>query len=210
MIEPATGSAVGMADGGVPARTLAVIGESTAAGLGAPSHDLALGGSLARELSRRHGHAVSWRAIGHDGATARQARSGLLPQLPARAHDILVLVLGVNDVLSLTTTRTWEGELRTMLAEARERTASASMVLTGVPPLHHFPALPQPLAGFLGLRAHLLDAIARETAADTGVVYVPTPEGIAGEHLCADGIHPSPTGYALWAQAVADSLAPSP
>ena len=59
-----------------PLRVL-VLGDSTAAGVGADTQDQALPGNLARELSARWHVAVDWRAMGENGATARDP-----PDLP--------------------------------------------------------------------------------------------------------------------------------
>lgn len=189
-----------------PGLAIAVLGESTVAGIGARTHDEALTGLLARECARRSGRTVAWRAIGRDGVTARRTRLELLPALPARHHDAVVLVLGVNDVLSLTGAGSWARELNALIAAVRERAAPDHVLVAGVPPVHRFPALPQPLAGFLGLRSRLLDGIARETASAAGAVYAGVPMGGGREHFCPDGVHPSPAGYALWARTLAAAL----
>lgn len=129
-----------------------------------------------------------------------------MPQLPAQPHDIVVLALRVNDAFSLTTAHGWHCKLRALFAKVRERAEPATIVLTGKPPVHRFPALLQPLAGFLGLRARLLDTIARVAAADGDAVHGPAIEADAETHLCADGVHPSLLGYALRARGVAATL----
>ena len=52
--------------------SLLVLGDSTAAGVGADTQDDALPGHLGRELAARTGRGVQWRAIGENGADARE------------------------------------------------------------------------------------------------------------------------------------------
>src|SRR5438045_3921803 len=61
---------------------LLVIGESTVAGLGARTHELALAGRFATELSERIGRPIEWRVIGKNGVTARRTIDELVPQIP--------------------------------------------------------------------------------------------------------------------------------
>jgi hypothetical protein len=60
---------------------LILLGESTVAGIGAPTHDLALAGKTAEALARRTGNPVCWLALGRSGANARVARIHLVPKL---------------------------------------------------------------------------------------------------------------------------------
>ena len=64
------------------AAKLFVIGESTVAGLGARTHELALAGQFAKYLSEHLGRSVKWKVIGKNGVTARRTIDELLPQMP--------------------------------------------------------------------------------------------------------------------------------
>jgi hypothetical protein len=61
----------GIADGGAPSVRLAVLGDSTAAGVGTSSHQQALAGALGAAIAVRTGRAVSWRAVARSGATSQ-------------------------------------------------------------------------------------------------------------------------------------------
>jgi lysophospholipase L1-like esterase len=64
----------GIAAGAAPAVRLAVLGDSTAAGVGAARHQDALAGFLAAAVAGRTGRQVSWRAVARSGATSQTAR----------------------------------------------------------------------------------------------------------------------------------------
>ncbi len=66
----AAGPAFGRVEGREPMLRLLALGESTVAGVGAPTHAEALAGQLAQALAAHGGRAVGWRAAGQIGATA--------------------------------------------------------------------------------------------------------------------------------------------
>ncbi|MBC6446903.1 GDSL-type esterase/lipase family protein [Actinokineospora xionganensis] len=202
----AEGPTTGTAGAGEPLR-LAVLGESTAAGVGARTHDVGLAGRLAAALAGR-GHAVSWQVSARIGADAHVTRTELAPALdPA---DVVVVVLGVNDVIEFHTAARWTRDLLRLLIDLRAR--HGRTVLAGVPPMARFPALPRPLRSVLGLRAAELDAAAARIARRVpGVAHVPLPhELIDGDLFCVDRFHPSESGYALWADGLADAVSAAP
>lgn len=202
----AEGPTAGSAGAGDPLR-LAVLGESTAAGVGARTHELGLAGRLADALAGR-GHAVTWQVSARIGANAHVTRTELAPALdPA---DVAVVVLGVNDVIEFHSAARWTRDLLRLLIDLRA--AHGRIVLAGVPPMARFPALPRPLRSVLGLRAAELDAAAARVARRLpGVAHVPLPHELIDGHLfCADRFHPSEAGYALWADGLADAVSAGP
>lgn len=82
-------------------------------------------------------------------------------------------------------------------------------MLTGVPPLGHFRALPQPLRGWFGLRAGLMDADLQAVARDSGAHYLSLDLPFEPVYLARDGYHPSAAGYRQWAAGIVRQLAPS-
>jgi len=191
----AAGPKEGVVPGAEPALRLLVIGESTVAGIGAATHQTALTGHVAAALARRTGRAVRWRAAGRSGANARQAAE-LVDALPDEAADAVVISLGVNDTLRFRTPARWARDVERLIAAVRGRVGPAPVLLSPVPPMHAFPALPQPLRSVLGARARLLDAaLARLPSRLPGVGHVPTWVDAAPHLFCADGFHPSEAGY---------------
>ncbi len=197
---------------GTAAETLGllVLGESTAAGVGARDHERALAGRLAARLAERLGARVSWRALGINGFDARATREHLLPQSPARGFECVVIVLGVNDVLALHTPARWLRDLAALIDAVRRRHAPRLVTVCGVPPVGCFPAIPAPLRGVFGGVATALErATARWCAGEAGVLHAPV-SGMPTDQpalFCADGFHPSERGYELWAEDLAARMA---
>lgn len=204
-LPPAAGPMNGRIEGNDPPLRLVTIGESTVAGVGAAHHDEALTGRLARALGARTGRAVAWSVYGRSGATVAKAHQNFLPAFNGGAADLVVIAFGVNDVLEHTSPAAYADALKALVGAVRSHFCAGVPVLLGaVPPMHEFPALPQPLRAYLGLRATLLD----RTAAGLGrpdVVHVPSKVRIERPLFASDGFHPSPAGYAVWAQFLADA-----
>jgi lysophospholipase L1-like esterase len=212
LLPEAAGPREGIVPGSEPPIHLLVVGESTAAGVGADDHEEALGGQLARALAAETGRQVGWRVLGKSGATAGSTLRLLLDASSELEADVAVVALGVNDSLRFHGHGRWTRGLAALVNVVRERCGPIPVVLAAVPPMGSFPALPQPLRGVLGLRAAMLDGAASRLAASTeGVVHVPMPLDPAasvGQFFCRDGFHPSPHGYAVWGRALAAAAAP--
>lgn len=206
----AAGPRTGEVDGAGAALDVLVLGESTAAGVGAADHPRGLAGQVARTLAAETGRRVRWRVLARNGATAAFTRAELLGPADAVAADVAVVVMGVNDTLRLHSPGRWTRDLRALVGAVRERCGAVPVVLAAVPPIGVFPALPQPLRGVLGLRADVLDRAAARLAAQLDSVRhvpVPLPPGAVDDFFCADRFHPSPYGYARWGQALGRAAA---
>lgn len=202
---PTTGT-VGDSAAGSPVR-LAVLGESTAAGYGAHTHDNAFAGCLARELSGRTDRPVTWEVVGQYGATARRIRHRLLPQI-GEDYTLAVLLAGANDVLSRRTAAEWTDDLTAIVDDLAKRAERVAVV--AVPPFRTFPSLPGTLRRYLAESAGVLDRAAERVCADRPRVSWVDPTGttlIDREFFARDDFHPSAVGYQRWAQAVARLLA---
>lgn len=166
---------------------------------------------LAAALNSATGRRIEWDTAAQSGATARFTREVLLPRIDSAPLDIAVVGLGVNDCLSLSSARRWRTELERLLDAIDQRQEPKRVILTGVPPMRHFPALPFPLSTMLGLRATLLDAVAARLADSRAHVchapmeFVENPDGL----FCRDGFHPNARAHALWARQLA-AIATSP
>ncbi|GII92661.1 SGNH/GDSL hydrolase family protein [Sinosporangium siamense] len=185
---------------------LAVLGESTAAGVGVANHDEGLAGHLSRSLARRTGRAVEWQVAARSGANAKVTIRDLLPLL--KPADLVVIVLGVNELLDMTPLRSLEVDLIHLIDNA----PADRVVVTGMPPVARFPALPQPLRATMGLRARAIDRVLASAARKSGAHYAPTslPAAFSPHNgptfFAPDGFHPSARGYAAWAEDLASAL----
>jgi lysophospholipase L1-like esterase len=150
--------------------------------------------------------------LGRSGASARKLLDEFIASAAPVEADLVVVALGVNDTISLSSVAQWVGALDALLASLRRAAHAAPVVLAAVPPMQHFPALPSPLRQVLGLRARVLDRAAITWAAGRrAVVHVPHPRAPLADvsaAFCSDGFHPSVAGYECWGAALASAAAP--
>jgi len=193
----------GVSAGGTPLR-LALLGDSTAAGVGVQRVTETVGGRLAARL------ASEGRRVRLSGAGIAGSRSGDLGPQVSRAllgrPDVAVLLIGTNDAMhaaALPAVRRNLGD-----AVTRLRAAGVEVVVGTCPDLGAARAFGQPLRALLAVRARQLAAA--QAAAVRAAGGVPVDLGaLTGRvfradpgTLSADGFHPSADGYRLWTEAM--------
>ncbi|OWW18225.1 SGNH/GDSL hydrolase family protein [Noviherbaspirillum denitrificans] len=188
--------------------TLLTIGESPVAGVGVDNHNEAITGQLAQSMADALHRPVTWRACGRNGVTVREALDTFITTIPHAPVDVVLVAFGVNDTTAFRAVSQWRRDLQDVLDEIERRCQPGLVLLSGVPPLRHFPALPQPLRWVMGLKADVLDAAARELAdAREGVRYVPLALDTDDRSMMAsDGYHPSAKGCTAWAATLAEAV----
>lgn len=202
----ARGETAGRFGSGEDAVKLLVIGESTAAGVGARTHETALAGQFARFLSRKVGKAVSWHVIGKSGITVRETIRELVPKIPDKKFDYIMVALCGNEVLTLRSPRNFRRDMLEFLGIMREKNPQAVVFITNAPAIRLSPVLPQPIKFILGHLSALHDKNIREfTAPMPNILYFPQPSEVV-EDFFADGIHPSEKGYTLWSERMVETL----
>jgi len=205
----ATGTEEQSHDDTVETRQLLGIGDSIIAGVGCVQQTQALSATTAAALATLSGQQIHWQALGKSGADAVRILR-LLQQRPVAVQpDYIVLSIGVNDVTSLKSCRRWRSDLQALLHTLRKHAPTARIAVSAVPPLQHFPALPQPLATVLGWRAaqfnQVLHAVCDEHF-QVAVVGLDFSASQARNGFAADGYHPSIANYAEFGRMTARTL----
>ena len=191
---------------------MVMLGDSTVAGLGSPTAKESLALLTAQRVADQLGRSVDVRGLGVSGARTVDVRDEQLPQLVRGDTDVVVIVIGSNDVTHLTPPWRFDDLTRSMLASARE--SGVPVVLGGIPLFGGATALAQPLRWVVDRNAALLRGVQRRAAAHVeGVTFVniateasPRFDGVP-EAMSPDGFHPAPTGYGFWADALAPAVA---
>lgn len=192
--------------GAGPTLSLLVTGDSSAAGVGVDTQEQALAGQLSARLANER--RVRWTVLARTGLDTREL-AALLEEAPPGRHDVAVVCTGVNDVTGRCGPAAFVERLEHVLKVLRQRHGVRLTVLSPVPPMHRFPALPQPLRAYLGWRARALDAALRAQAPRwPGCVLLPDPLPVAPGAIASDGFHPSARTYRAWAEAVAAAIGP--
>lgn len=193
----AAGPRAGTSGTGADLRLL-ILGDSSAAGVGAEHQDQALAGQLVQRLSQTH--RVTWRLEATTGHTTKDALDRL-SQLGGDQFDVAVVALGVNDVTRAVPLRLWLDRQNQLISRLRDAFGVRHICLSGLPPMGDFPLLPHPLRWVLGRQAcrfdhHLRAQVGRHPA----VTVTPMEFEMDVDHMAKDGFHPGPQVYAAWAE----------
>ena len=177
---------------------LLLLGDSAAAGVGVDHLDQALCGQLVSALAKTH--EVEWLLEAKTGHTSTQVLS-TLKNLPRKPWDVAVVSVGVNDVTAMTRSGVWQQNLMDLVATLCHEFCCQRVYLSSVPPMHLFPALPNPLRWWLGLRAtqfnNIMDRVAQS---DTRCEFVQVPYRGEPDEIAADGFHPGKPAYRAWSE----------
>ena len=206
-IPDASGETVGKFVSSEPSVKLLVLGESTAAGMGARTHETALAGQFSRFLGEKINKSVEWHVVGRSGITIKETIDELVPQIPNEKFDYILLALCGNEVLKLRSPISFRRDMTKLLNILREKNADATFFITNAPAVRLSPVLPNPVKFILGQLSALHDANAREfTAEMPKVFYFHQPTEVP-QDFWADGIHPSEKGYTAWSKRMVEFFA---
>jgi lysophospholipase L1-like esterase len=177
----------------------AVLGDSVAAGLGAESTELLPGVLLARGLADETNRAVELTTYAVVGATTRTLISQV-DRAVANPPDLVLLVIGGNDVTGKMRVRTSATLLR--IEVARLRATGARVVVGTCPDLGAIRPIPQPLRWVVRTWGQMLARAQREAVERAGGMAVPIADLVSPEfHLryselfSPDRFHPNGAGY---------------
>ena len=200
--EPA-GEREGRAGSGQPVSVL-IAGDSGAAGVGAETQDEALLGQLVTDLAADF--SVTWNLQATSGHTTARTLDRL-ERLPQQHFDVAVTSLGVNDAISMVSLGNWRRRQARLRELLRQKFGVETLIVSGLPPMHGFPALPQPLRWHIGARATQFDrALARDVHAEEDAQFIDLRFTEDMDLMASDGFHPGPGIYAAWARLVAAAI----
>ncbi len=184
-----------------PALRLLIAGDSAAAGVGAPGQEEGLSGAMVRELGRDF--SVSWTVHARTGLKAADVIARL-EAVDREPFDVALLSVGVNDVIGGTRSAAFVVRQRQLVAMLKARFGVRHVLLTSLPPMHAFPALPQPLRWYLGARARQFTRLLERVAALDAQCEVVMPRlPLDRVYMASDGFHPGPLAYAEWGREAA-------
>ncbi|MEM9637550.1 MAG: SGNH/GDSL hydrolase family protein [Pseudomonadota bacterium] len=199
----AAGPRSGETGQGPPLRLL-ILGDSSAAGVGAATQQDALSGQLAAALAPEV--RVTWRVVAQTGLTTARIPAFLASSTQDR-FDVAVTALGVNDTTRLRHPARWLRETQSLHAVLRADHGVRRIYVTAVPPLDRFPALPYPLNAVLGRQSRALMAVLEPALARVTDVQLLRPDwGLDPAKMAADGFHPGPEIYRRWGMFVAQNI----
>lgn len=182
-----------------------VLGDSTAAGLGAGTAELSYPVQLAKMLAA-DGYRVSYRSVGVSGARIADVLDEQIDAALAFEPDLVFVAIGANDVVHLTSLSDVRRDASAIYSKLLA--ADVTLVAGGVPDMRA-DAFPEPLRSIAGWRGREVTGELRRAAAEVDVPVVPIAEGAGPFFLenpddayAADLFHPGPGGYRRWAEVI--------
>jgi lysophospholipase L1-like esterase len=199
-----SGARQGRLGNGPPLRLL-ILGDSSAAGVGAETQAQALSGQLTTHLAPHF--TVEWHLQAITGATTRSTLRDL-HALPAQQFDVAVIALGVNDITHGAFLRGWLRDQDQMLDLLADKFDATQIHVCGLPPMARFPLLPQPLRWVLGRQALRFDAaLQAQVSRRAGAEHIAFDIPFDARLMAPDGFHPGPEAYRRWGAALAQRIA---
>ena len=180
-----------------PPLGILIIGDSAAAGVGASHQNTALLGQLVNNL--KNDFNLSWTLVARTGAQTQDLSKMLDSAKLGNTVDIVVTSLGVNDVTSLQRAKHWLDEQNKLHQYCFQTLGAKHIVVSGMPPMHKFPLLPQPLRWIMGSRAKEFDSLqAINIGKCINKTYEPLTFDMDKSAMAIDGFHPGPRIYHQW------------
>lgn len=190
---------------------LVVLGDSTVAGVGADSVGQSLPVQVATRVAEALGRPVHVVGLGVSGARTADVLTEQVPLVVDRRADVVVIVVGSNDVTHVTL----PGRLREQTAALLRAAVAAGdmpVVLGGIP-LFEVTAFAEPLRtvvdGYASVlrrrQAAAVATVERATFVDISRLASPRFAGVP-ESMSADRFHPAGVGYGFWADALAPAV----
>ncbi len=199
----ASGERAGVMGAGKSLRLL-VLGDSAAAGVGCATQAEAVTGQLVQRLAETY--RVTWELWAQSSLTCEGVCQLAEQHAGGIKFDVVLISVGVNDVTRRTAPTKWQHDLSALTQLLRTEFQAQRIVFTALPPMHKFPALPQPLRWFIGRQARVLDIELKHHCRRHDCDYLALDLPFAADYMAADGFHPSAQAASLWAHGVSDLL----
>ncbi len=181
-----------------PRLSVLLLGDSSAAGVGATCFKQSLMGQLIEQLP----FGISYRIVAFSGDKSTTSL-GRLKAIEGQYFDVIITVLGVNDVIAGTHIDDWLSTQQQLHTQLKRNHNASQLIVCGVPPMSTFPALPTKLSHYLGNKASQLDLALQQQLTSSDAQYFSLRDFPAELPAASDGFHPGPDVYHHWANKLA-------
>lgn len=179
------------------ARTLLVLGDSTAVGVGADRPEDSVPGRFASYIGATYveNHAKSGAAV--------EDLKGQIDTAKRRYYDYILIQIGGNDLILLHSAKRTASRLDALMMSLPDAGSIVFMCAGNLGGATFFPLVVRPLHTLLNLDYHKwFGKVAKRRKAFYINLYEPRERDLFIQHperyLSGDGLHPSGDGYGLW------------
>lgn len=175
-------------------KKILILGESTAAGVGATHSKF----TLASQLSRRFGPDYEILNLGKNGLRTGQALTHFGDKILSQTNSFegVFIFLGANDCFRLTHPHQFKKQLNLLISRLQSQLKPNWIYLADIPPVHLFPAFPALLRFYLKCqRSFLQREMIVQYTDNERIIFDPLELSFNQDFFAIDGIHPSDLGY---------------
>ncbi|GAL84669.1 GDSL family lipase [Sporocytophaga myxococcoides] len=195
---------------------LVTIGESTVAGVGVDDHEQGLTGNIAKALQEFTGKKINWDVFANSGYSADAVNKKLIPLLPSKPIDLIIIGLGANDAFELKSPVQWKKGITDIIVSIRNRNINCPIVIAAMPPLRYCPVFSILFRCIFGGLVFLYSKTMKGICRNNQEVYFINQEinyknwspridpGLTVNDLFCDGVHPSKLSYELWGKEIGE------
>ena len=187
--------------------SILILGDSAAAGVGVTQQQDALLGALLATL--QPDFKIQYQLEAKTGDTTLQVLKRT-QQLEHQHFDVVITSIGVNDVTKLISPKKWLQQQQLFYAAIERKFTPHMVLVTGVPPMHLFPALPNPLGWLFGQYSSEMNKKLAEfvsSRANYQLIQFDLAHFKAlNLQMAEDGFHPSKEIYQVWAQELSHKI----
>ncbi|HKO02853.1 MAG TPA: SGNH/GDSL hydrolase family protein [Thermoanaerobaculia bacterium] len=192
------------------ALTYVILGDSTAAGVGA-DYQQGIAVRTTAELAKTHD--VTMTNLGVSGARIHDVLVEQLPRAESLKPDLVLLAVAPNDVTHLTPISSMKRDLLAIVHRLRAANPDVAIVVTGSADMSTPRRIPRLLRGIAGARSRAVNRMFASVAnakrltfapiaAETGPLFRKDPSLFG-----PDRFHPNERGYAVWTAVINKAIA---
>lgn len=186
-----------------PRFRLLVLGDSSAAGVGAAHMDETLAPKLAKRLAAHFETSATWRTAGSNSATTEELRDYVVPNIVPEPYTHIVILAGTNDMKNFLPRRRFDDGFGGLLFALHAKWPAATLTWSPIIDMRTVPALPPILGHILELRVKMLNELGRQLCRERFAIAAPQLQAHDLAGFASDGFHASAKGYGYWADLVA-------
>ncbi len=186
-------------------KNILIIGESTAAGVGASKEEK----TFAAQVHHQSDKAFNIYNFGRNGLKAEQLKRLLThskQEIPEK-FEIAIILIGANDCFKFTPPGKFRYHLKKFIELLQNKKSVRRVILLSIAPVQHFPSIPGIIRFFLGMHRNILTRELKSLQKNIhSLDFNNFKFEISSEFLASDGIHPSDKGYELMANETIKSI----
>ncbi|MGE8683195.1 MAG: SGNH/GDSL hydrolase family protein [Acinetobacter sp.] len=187
--------------------SILILGDSAAAGVGVETQQDALLGAVIDEL--KMDYAIDWKLHAKTGDGTSQIIQNV-HTLGNHHYDVVLTSVGVNDVTKLMSAKQWIKQQQDLYHLIQQKFSPTLVIAAGVPPMHLFPALPNPLSWLFGQYAKQMNVklaqLVHTRSNMQWIEYDLQKYQALNLDMAADGFHPSKEIYQIWGKTAANLI----